>query len=104
MTETLRPSIRIGLAERAELASVRDGSIPIPGFSVKWESGAVNTFQAMAKNPPIDGGELPFATFLQAIDHGTPILGIPVFTTRYFEHNQTTVGAASGIRDVHELE
>src|SRR5437867_88075 len=94
---TARPKIRMALAQRADSAAIHDGTIPIRGFDVSFEPSDPTGYQRMATDPPTEVGELPFATYLQAFDHDSPLIGIPVFTTRVFEHNQLCVRAGAGI-------
>ena len=99
-----RPAIRLTLGERPDSTGIRDGSIPIRGFDITFESAAPTGYQAMATNPPFEGGELPFATYLQAFDHDSPLIALPIFTTRVFEHNQLTVRPGAGVESPRDLE
>jgi 4,5-dihydroxyphthalate decarboxylase len=94
----------MAVGQRADLAAIRDGAIPIRGFDVSFEPSDPTGYQRMATDPPMEVGELPFATYLQAFDHGSPVIGIPVFTTRVFEHNQLMVRAGAGISTPRDLE
>jgi 4,5-dihydroxyphthalate decarboxylase len=127
MAAATRPRVTIGLGYRYDSVYLRNGTCTVPGFDIKFEpdlppegqgTGAgerviaggrsyvapAPIFTAMATDPPYDVGELAFATFVQAFDHGTPIVGIPVFTSRYFEHNQLFVRSGSGVQTPADLD
>jgi 4,5-dihydroxyphthalate decarboxylase len=127
MAAATGPRVTVGLGYRYDSVYLRNGTIQVSGFDAKYEPdlpaegqargqgerviaggrayvAPAPIFTAMATDPPYDVGELAFATFVQAFDHGTPIVGIPVFTSRYFEHNQLFARVGSGVEAPRDLE
>ncbi len=123
-----KPQVTFGLGYRYDSVYLRDGVVEVQGFDVEYQpvlppGGGRPTaargrevagggsyvapapmFEAMATDPPYDAGELAFSTYVQAIDQGKDFTALPVFTSRYFEHNQLYVNAAAGIQRPTDLE
>ena len=64
-----------------------DGSIKVAGVDVECVSGGPvpsPIFNAMVTSVPYDVGELAISHYVLARDAGVPLMGIPIFPSRFF--------------------
>lgn len=122
-----RQQFTIGIGNRYDSLYLRNGTIHVEGFDLEFpeppaQRGAqpqpelriadgqeyvlvrpASMFTAMATQPIYDIGEQAFSTFLQAVDRGTDIVGLPVFPSRLYVHHEISVNARSGIERPADL-
>ncbi len=112
-----RPRIALMLGYRTDGTYLRDGTVEVQGFDVEYlpEAGpgregrpggefpAAPIYTAQISDPPYDGGEVAFSSYLQAVDRGVPVTAIPVVTSRFFDHHQLMVRTDAGISEPRDL-
>ncbi len=109
----------VGIGQRYDSIYLRNGTVRVEGFDIEYpavpSAGDAapesmlrvageqpyipprSMFTAMATQPIYDVGEQAFSTFLQAVDHGTELLALPVFPSRLFPHHEISVNQSAGI-------
>ena len=97
--------LRMALADRGQVASILSGAVTPRTFrlDVAAVSPVTKAFRAMVNEQAFDISEMPLTTLAMAIEHGRPMIGIPVVLNRDFHHRSILVNRNSGIRDAADL-
>jgi len=115
----------MGIGQRYDSLYLRNGTVKVEGFETEFPDVPAqrdtqrqtevrvadgqayvpprSMFTAMATQPIYDIGEQAFSTFLQAVDYGKDIVGLPVFPSRLFPHHEISVHARAGIAHPADL-
>jgi 4,5-dihydroxyphthalate decarboxylase len=83
-----------------------DGSIKVAGVDVECVSaGPVPSpiFNAMVTSIPYDVGELAISHYVLARDAGVPLMGIPIFPSRFFPQLGLTAHRDAGVHAPEDL-
>lgn len=98
-------SLSIGVMPYDRVAGMRDGSITISGYDLKFpDMGPGDIHRETFATKTLAAGEVSPSNLAKALDAGdTSYVGLPVFLSRAFRHGQIYVAAGSKISDAKEL-
>ncbi|MFN0074594.1 MAG: ABC transporter substrate-binding protein [Chloroflexota bacterium] len=98
--------ITVAVGNRFGSDYLLDGSIQVPEVDVELVSaGPVPSpiFNAMVTSIPYDVGELAISHYVLARDAGVPLMGIPIFPSRFFPQLGLTTHRDAGIHEAADL-
>ena len=97
--------LTFAISTQFDLVPLRSGQVCIEGFEIEFpEQTPQNLFFAeIVANNAYDIGELPLSHYLIAKDLGVPLVGIPIFPSRFLPHLGMMVNVQKGIHSPADL-
>lgn len=102
---TNNPKLTIACQEYDHTQALLDGTIPIDGAEVRFESPPLlEMFERMLREQAFDVAEMGFTYFLRTLNHADlPFVALPIFMMRQFAHRSIFLSTASGIQQPRDL-
>lgn len=98
------PILDCAVGRRGVVQAIVDGLRP-PDLGLELHSidPLPRAFRMMVEDRAFHVAEMPLTTLAMAIEHGKPLIGLPVILNRDFHYRSIVVGAHSDVREPRDL-